>query len=211
MQLEDLVQPPTSQQPLTITSLGHLKQNQPRSAMPDQHGQEEEDKTTELGVPWEVPSSMNTGSASVSQIYDSQKESDQVLQKGTEAIFKVSQSNNNEQLANFDTLHGKPDPLPSKPLPLDQNKSEGRQRKDARKITQDRSTNHQGQLTVVEHKTTPSQGSSNNQLSPANSTPFIDLRFIRQDCEETQITNDGCHPEGKVAEFPIKNCKDQEH
>ena len=100
--------------------------------MPDRHGKEEEDKTTEPGVAGEVPTSMDTGSTSVPQNYDTQKESGQVLQGGTEAISKVSQFDNNEQLANSDTLHEKPGPLPSKPpLPVpvahghdDQNKSE---------------------------------------------------------------------------------------
>ena len=62
---------------------------------------------------------MDTGSASVPQYYDAQKESEQVLQRGTEAIFKVSQSDHNEEIANSDTLHEKPGPLPSKPsLPV---------------------------------------------------------------------------------------------
>ena len=36
------------------------------------------------------------------------------MQRETEAIFKVSHYDINEQRANFDTLHEKPDPLPSK-------------------------------------------------------------------------------------------------
>ena len=84
------------------------------------NGKEEEAKTTEPRVVWEVPTSMDTGSASVPQNYDAQKESEQVLQGGTEAISKVSQSDNNERIANSNTLHEKPGPLlpkPSLPVP----------------------------------------------------------------------------------------------
>ena len=66
-------------------------------------------------VRWEVTTSTNTGNALVPQHYDVQKDSDQVLQGGTEAIVKVSQSDIIDQIANFDTLHEKPGPLPSKP------------------------------------------------------------------------------------------------
>ena len=48
----------------------------------------------EPGVIWEVPISMDTRRTSVPQDYDVQKESDQVLQGGTEATSKVSQSKN---------------------------------------------------------------------------------------------------------------------
>ena len=101
-------------------------------AVPDRHGRKEENETKEPEGALEVPTSMNTGSASVPQNYDTQKDSEQVSQGGTEAISKVSQFDNNEQLANSDTLHGKPGPQPSKPsLPVpavydhdDHNKSE---------------------------------------------------------------------------------------
>ena len=95
-QLEDLIYLSTSQQPSESTSFEHPIQDQPNLAMPDRQGKEEEDKTTEPGVPWEVSTSTDTGNASVPQPYDVQKDSDQVLQGGTEAIFKVSHSDNNE-------------------------------------------------------------------------------------------------------------------
>ena len=131
---------------------------------------------------WQAPTSRDTRSASVSQHYDAQEESEQVLQKGTEAIFKVSHYDINEQRANFDTLHEKPDPLPSKPsLPVpaehsheDQDQSEDRKApQDAEDMTSqwDSST----QAPVMEHQTTPSQGSPANQISPATSTSPIDL------------------------------------
>ena len=176
MELEDLIYLPTNQQPCP--------------AMPDRHGKEEEDETTEQGVAWEVPTSMNTGSASVPQNYDTQKESEQVLQGGTEAISKVSQFDNNEQLANSDTLHEKPGPQPSKPLLLvptvhghdDHNKSEERWRREAGETIQDKedSTSHQDQptqATAVEHQATSSQESPDSQQGPANSTLPINLGF----------------------------------
>ena len=113
MELEDLIYLPTSQQPTATTSLGQSTQKQPCPAVPDRHGKEEENKTTEQGVAEGVPTSMDTGSTSVPQNYDAQKGSEQVLQGGTEAMSKVSQPNN-EQIANSDILHGKPCPLPSK-------------------------------------------------------------------------------------------------
>ena len=212
-ELEDLIYLPTSQQPSATTSLGQSTLKQPCPAMPDRHGKEEENETRGLGVTWEVPTSMNTGSASVPQNYDAQKESDQVLQGGTEATSKVSQSNNNERKANPDTLHEKPGHLPSIPLlPVptiqshdDQNKPDEEWRRKARETTQDKedSTSYQDQstqATVVEYEATANQESSDSRKSPANSTPPIDLGFPKQDCGGTQFINDGRHPDGKFLE-----------
>ena len=104
-------------------------------------------------------------------------------------MTKVSQLNN-EQIANSDTLHEKPGPLPSKPsLPIlavhchdDQNKSEERRRREAKETIQDGkdSTSHRDRptlVTVVEYQASSSQGSSDSQQSPANSTLPIDLGF----------------------------------
>ena len=144
MEQEDLIYLSTSQQPPTTVGLGHSTQKQTCPAVPDRHGKEEENKTTEQEVAEGVPTSMDTGGTSVPQNYDAQKGSEQVLQGGTEAMTKVSQPNN-EQIANSDTLHEKPGPLPSKPPLLvpavhghdDQNKSEERWRREARETIQD--------------------------------------------------------------------------
>ena len=56
---------------------------------------------------------MDAANASVSQTYDAQKDSELVLQGGTESTSKVSQSN--KQSANSNILHGIPDPQPLTP------------------------------------------------------------------------------------------------
>ena len=53
--------------------------SKPCPAVPDRHGKEEENKTTEQGVAEIVPTSMDTGGTSVPQNYDAQKGSEQVL------------------------------------------------------------------------------------------------------------------------------------
>ena len=115
-----------------------------------------------------VPTSLDTDCASVPQYYDTQRKSEQVWQEGTEAIVEVSQFDNNEQLANFNTLHGKPDLRlcePSLPLPTtpdDNNKSEAKEEEDL--------TNHQNQSTVGRHQESP-----NSPQDPANLTLPKDL------------------------------------
>ena len=89
MEQESLIYLSTSQQPPTTVSLGHSTQKQPCPAVPDRHGKEEENKTTEQGVAEGVPTSMDTGGTSVPQNYDAQKGSEQVLQGGTEAMSKA--------------------------------------------------------------------------------------------------------------------------
>ena len=74
MKLEDLMYIPNNQQPLVCP------------AVPDQHGREQTKETTEPEGALEVPTSLNTDSASAPQNYDTQKDSEQVLQEGTEAI-----------------------------------------------------------------------------------------------------------------------------
>ena len=151
------------------------------------HSQQGSQGSIILKAAWQAPTPRDTRSASVSRFYDAQEESEQVLQGGTEAIFKVSHYDINEQRANFDTLHEKPDPLPSKPsLPVpavhgheDQNQPEDRKApQDAEDLTSqwDSST----QASVMEHQTTPSEGSPANQINPATSTSPIDLGFPKQ-------------------------------
>ena len=139
---------------------------------------------------WQVPTPRDTRSASVSRFYDAQEESEQVLQRGTEARFKVGHYDNNEQRANFDTLHEKPDPLPSKPSPLvpavygheNQNPSKEGWSKEVKKALPDAEDlasqwDPSTQASVMEHRTTSSQESSASQNSPATSTSPIDLGF----------------------------------
>ena len=76
MEQEDLIYLSTSQQPPTTVSLGHSTQKQPCPAVPDRHGKEEENKTTEQGVAEGVPTSMDTSGTSVPQNYDAQKGSE---------------------------------------------------------------------------------------------------------------------------------------
>ena len=87
MELEDLIYIPNNQQSLV------------RPAVPDRHSREQKKETTNPEGALEVPTSLNTGSASDPQHYDTQNVSEQVLQEGTEARIKVSQFDNNEQLA----------------------------------------------------------------------------------------------------------------
>ena len=154
----------------------------------------------------ENPTSADTGNASAPQNYD-----DKVLQKGTEATSKVSQSNNHERITNSDTLHEKPGPLPSIPLlptvqdHVGRDRPEVGWRRKARETTQDEedSTSHQDQsskATVVVYDATANQESSDSQKSPANSTPPIDLGFPKQDSGGIQLINDGRHPDGKFLE-----------
>ena len=95
---------PNNQQPLV------------RPAAPERHGKEKKEETIEPEAALEVPTLLDTGSASAPHHYDTQKDSEQVLQEGTEAKIKVSQFYNNKQLANSDTLHGKPGLWPAEPL-----------------------------------------------------------------------------------------------
>ena len=95
MELEDLIYIPNNQQSLV------------RPAVPDRHSREQKKETTDPEGALKVPTSLNTGSASAPQHYDTQKDSEQVLQEGTEAIIEVSLSDD-KQRANSDTLHEKP-------------------------------------------------------------------------------------------------------
>ena len=89
------------------------------SAVPDEHGREDKKETTDPEVALEVPILPDTGSASAPQHHDTQKNSEQVLQRGTEAITEVSLFDNSKQLANSNTLHGKPGLWPAEPsLPI---------------------------------------------------------------------------------------------
>ena len=141
---------------------------------------------------------MDTVNASVPQIYDAQKESELVLQGGTEATSQVSQSDNNQQLANSDILHGIPDLLPSTqqltvdttPVPAvhmsdDQSEPGMVLRDDTRAITQDDenpvSNQHQSvPLIAVKPRDIPSTKSTDNQQRPANSTHPADLGLPMQ-------------------------------
>ena len=76
IEVENLISLPTNQQP-------------PLTTTPEQSLQQE-------------PEVVETANASVPQIYDAQKESELVLQGGTEATSQVSQSDNNQQPANSD-------------------------------------------------------------------------------------------------------------
>ena len=87
----------TNQQPPVTTTSEQLLQPEP------------EVETTQPNGARDVISPVDTANASVPQIYDAQKESELVLQGGTEATPQVSPSVNNKQLANPDILHGIPD------------------------------------------------------------------------------------------------------
>ena len=76
MELEDLIYIPNNQQSLV------------RPAMPDRHSREQKKETTDPEGALEVPTSLNTGSASTPQQYDTQNPSEQVSQEGTEARIK---------------------------------------------------------------------------------------------------------------------------
>ena len=116
---------------------------------------EPKEKTPQPNKARDVSPPMDAANASVSQTYDAQKDSEQVLQGGTEATSQVSQSN--KQSANSDLLHGIPDLQPLTPS-LTVN-------------TTSASNQHQlASPTTGKPQDTPSTKSTGDQQCPANST-----------------------------------------
>ena len=113
----------------------YKKQPLVRPAVPDWHGREEKKETIEPEGALEVSTSLDTGNASAPQHYDTQKDSEQVLQEGTEAKIEVSQFDNNKQRANSNILHGKPGLVPLEPSLLSPTTYDGNNKSELKKRT----------------------------------------------------------------------------
>ena len=181
----------------------------------------------------DVSPPMDAAIASVSQIYDAQKESGLVLLEETEATSKVSQSI--KQLANSNLLHGIPDPQPLIPPPNATEDKEKKTRvgemskedlfrmKDRRlvlPINLEQIINHgrhQNTEPLDEHvKCTCYTNCGDSQIindGRHQDTDPLDGHAkctCYTDCGESQIINDGYHQEhSKIARYLIKNCKCQ--
>ena len=124
---------PTNQQPPASTTSGQLLQPEPELETEQPNGARD------------VIPLVDTDNASVPKTYDAQTESELVLQKGTGKTSQVSQSDNNQQLANSDILHETPDLLLSTQQQIvpaahrhdDQRKPERVMQDDTREITED--------------------------------------------------------------------------
>ena len=138
-----------------------------RPAAPDWHSREKKKGTTAPEAALEAPTSQDTRSAP--QYYDTQKNSEQVLQEGTEAIIEVSKFDDDKQLANPNTLHEKPGFWPAEPtLPIPST-CDGKNKSEAR---EEDLTSHQNQFTTDgEHQPTPDQEEPDSQRDSTNFTP----------------------------------------
>ena len=144
---------------------------------PNAQEMELEDLTTEPEEALEALTPLDTGNASAPQHYDIQKDSEQVLQEGTEATIEVSQFDNTKQRANSNILHGKTGLVPLEPSLPSPTTHDGNNKSEAKEEDLTSHKNQFTQTTVEEHQPTSNQENPEKRQDPANSTFSINLGF----------------------------------